>query len=101
MAAAAPAPRRERINYDEQQPMSNANTLPAELMRSGRSGQGQTRGYQGGGRNGGPNNNPRNASDGFGAPRGDRPQPNRSGRPSSSRPTAALLGGSGSKRRGE
>ncbi|MGL4994606.1 MAG: DEAD/DEAH box helicase, partial [Deefgea sp.] len=28
MAAAPAAPRRERINYDEQQPMSNANTLP-------------------------------------------------------------------------
>jgi ATP-dependent RNA helicase RhlE len=100
--AAPAAPRRERINYDEQQPMSNANTLPGELMRSGRSGQGQTRGYQGGGRNGGPGTgSTRNASDGFGAPRGDRPQQNRSGRPSSSRPTAALLGGSGSKRRGE
>ncbi len=94
---AAPAPRRERINYDEQQPLSNANTLPGELMRSGRSGQGQTRGYQGGGRNGGPGVT-RNASDGFGAPRGDRPQ---SRGPRSSSPTAALLGGSGNKRRGD
>ncbi|WP_297573276.1 DEAD/DEAH box helicase [uncultured Deefgea sp.] len=96
--AAPAAPRRERINYDEQQPVSNANTLPGELMRSGRSGQGQTRGYQGGGRNGGPGVT-RNASDGHGAPRSDRPQSR--GPRTASTPTAALLGGSGHKRRGD
>jgi len=88
--SALAAPRRERINYDEQQPMSNANTLPAELMRSGRSS--HTRGYQGANRNDSYGNSPSRHRDGFGASRSDRPQQSRSGRPSN-RPTAALLGG--------
>jgi ATP-dependent RNA helicase RhlE len=41
-AAPQRAPR-ERMDYDERQPMSNANALPAELMQGGRRGGGQQR----------------------------------------------------------
>lgn len=95
--SAVAAPRRERINYDEQQPMSNANTLPAELMRSGRNQ--QSRGYQGGNQYDSYGHNGHRNNDGYGASRGERSS--QRGNRNNRSQTAALLGGGGHKRRGE
>ncbi|MBM5571673.1 MULTISPECIES: DEAD/DEAH box helicase [Deefgea] len=95
--SAVAAPRRERINYDEQQPMSNANTLPAELMRSGRSHQSRT--YQGNKQYDSYNHGGHRQNDGYGTSRGERSS--QRGNRNNRSQTAALLGGGGHKRRDE
>ncbi|WP_246307903.1 DEAD/DEAH box helicase [Chitinibacter bivalviorum] len=83
---------RERLDYDERQPMSNANALPAELMqrpnRGPRYNNGNTASTQGGfppiPRQGGYYDKPENG--GRGGPRGDSRGPRPAGRDGAPRP---------------